>query len=91
MQVELARRKLLTKVQQSLRKLLGAKKREEIRAGKLWEITRFWGFDVRWVEKEVAKPDPFVKPEAMEVDKMRVHVIRPENNDTNLTKDPDLL
>jgi hypothetical protein len=78
-------------VQQSLLKLLGAKKREEIRGGKLWEITSLWGYDLATVEKEVAKPAPFVRPEPMAVDKMRVHVIRPENNATNLTKDPDLV
>ena len=78
-------------MQQSLLKLLGAKKREEIRGGKLWEITYLWGYDLSTVEKEVAQPAPFVRPEALPVDKMRVHVIRPENNATNLTKDPDLI
>jgi hypothetical protein len=75
----------------SLLKLLGAKKREEIRGGKLWEITRLWGFDLLTIEKEVAQPRPFVKPDPMPVDKMRVHTILPENNATNLTKDPDLV
>jgi hypothetical protein len=75
----------------ALLKLLGAKKREEIRDGKLWDITRLWGYDVLTVKKEVAQPVPFVKPEPMAVDKMRVHIILPENNATNLTKDPDLV
>jgi hypothetical protein len=74
-----------------LLKLLKAKKRNEIRGGKLWEITRVWGRDISKVELEVARPDPFVKPAAASVDAMRVHVIKGENNVTNLTKDADFL
>ena len=72
-------------------KLLKAKSRDEIRAGKLWEITTHWGMDIRTVEKEVAKPAPFVRPEGGKVDKVQVHIISDENNKTNLTKNPDLL
>jgi hypothetical protein len=72
-------------------KLLKAKTREEIRGGKLWEITRLWGRDIRVVEKEVAKPAPFVKPEGGKIDALRVHVISGENNTTNLTKQADIL
>ncbi len=74
-----------------LLKLLKAKKRNEIRGGKLWEITRVWGHDVREVELEVAKPEPFKKPEGGTVDDMRVHIIADENNVTNLTKDADFI
>lgn len=74
-----------------LLKLLKAKKRNEIQAGKLWEITQVWGFDVSKVEQEIAQPEPFKKPEGGQVDAMRVHIIKGENNVTNLTKDPNLL
>jgi hypothetical protein len=74
-----------------LLKLIGAKKRQEIRKGKLWEITRVLGMDLFETEIEPAKPDAFVKPEALAVDKMRVHVIKPPDNLTNLTKDADFL
>jgi len=46
-----------------LLKLLGAKKRMKIQGGKLWEITRLWGFDLRKIEREPAKPEPFIPPE----------------------------
>jgi len=72
-------------------KLLKAKTRNEIQDGKLWEITRVWGMDIQKVEQEVAKPEPFKKPEGGEVDAMRVHIIKGENNVTNLTKDADFL
>ncbi len=72
-------------------KLLKAKSRNEIRAGKLWEITRLWGIDIRKVEKEVAKPEPLKKQASGKVDALRVHVIKGENNVTNLTKDADFL
>jgi len=72
-------------------KLMKAKKRNEIREGKLWEITRVWGFDVSKVEQEPPKPEPFQKPAAGAVDAMRVHIIKGENNVTNLTKDADFL
>jgi hypothetical protein len=74
-----------------LLKLLKAKKRNEIRGGKLWEITSVWGYDIKTEEQEPAKPLPFVKPEASKVDAMRVHIITGENNKTNLTKDADFL
>lgn len=74
-----------------LLKLLGAKKHQEIRSGKLWEITRIWGIDVLVQEQEVAKPEPFKRPEGGQVDAMRVHIIKGENNVTNLTKNADLL
>jgi len=72
-------------------KLLKAKKRTEIRGGKLWEITRLWGKDVRIVEQEIPQAEPFKRPEAAAVDAMRVHIIKGENNVTNLTKDSDFL
>jgi hypothetical protein len=72
-------------------KLLKAKKRHEIRGGKLWEITRVWGKDVLKVEQEVPQPEPLKKPEGGKVDAMRVHIIKGENNVTNLTKDADFL
>jgi hypothetical protein len=74
-----------------LLKLLKAKTRNEIRGGKLWEITRLWGMDIRTMEKEVAKPAPFVRPEGGNASEMRVHIIKGEDNKTNLTKNPDLL
>jgi hypothetical protein len=74
-----------------LLKLFGAKKRHEIRGGKLWEITRLWRMDISQVEQEVAQPEPFKKPEGGQVDAMRVHIIKGENNVTNLTKNPELL
>jgi hypothetical protein len=72
-------------------KLLKAKNRYEIRGGKLWEVTRVWGIDVLKMEREPAKPEPFKKPAAGTVDAMRVHILKEENNVTNLTKKPDLL
>jgi hypothetical protein len=72
-------------------KLLKAKKRNEIRAGKLWEVTRVWNMDVLEVEQAPVKPEPFKKPEGGAVDAMRVHIIKGENNVTNLTKDADFL
>jgi hypothetical protein len=72
-------------------KLLKAKKRYEIRGGKLWEVTRVWGKDVLQVEQEVVKPEPFKRPEGGTVDAMRVHIIKGTNNVTNLTKDADFL
>ncbi len=72
-------------------RLLGVKKRNEIRHGKLWTITRVMGFDLFKVETPPAEPAPFVKPEARAIDKMTVHVIKSENNVTNLTKNPELL
>ncbi len=73
-------------------KLFGAKTRNEIRNGKLWEITKLWGFDLVKTEVEPAKPEAFKKPEeSAPVDKMRVHIIKGENNVTNLTKDADFL
>jgi len=78
-------------MRQLLLKLLKAKKRNEIRDGKLWEVTRIWGVDLSESEQELAKADAFIKPEAGTVDKMRVHLIKGENNVTNLTKNADLL
>jgi len=78
-------------MRQLLLKLFKVKKRNEIRNGKLWEITTVWGFAVFKVERKPAEADPFIKPEGGAVDKMRVHVIAGENNVTNLTKEPELL
>lgn len=74
-----------------LLKLLRAKKRNEIREGKLWEITRVCGIDLLKVEQELVQPEPLKKPEGGTVDAMRVHIIKGENNVTNLTKDADFL
>ncbi len=74
-----------------LLKILKAKTRTEIRNGKLWEITTLFGRDISTVEKEAPQAAEFVKPEAMQVDKIRVHVIKSENNITNLTKDADFV
>lgn len=73
-------------------KLLKAKKRHEIRGGKLWEITRVGGIDVYIIELEPAKPEHLAsRPEWGKVDAMRVHIIKSEDNVTNLTKNPELL
>ena len=74
-----------------LLKLLKAKKRNEIRGGKLWEVTRIFAIDLIEVEVEPAKPEAFVKPKPMPVNQMKVHLIKEEDNFTNLTKDPNLL
>ena len=75
-----------------VRKLLKANSRNEIRAGKLWEITQLWGMDISTVEKEIAKPEAVVRNKVRcDIDAMRVHVITGENNTPNLTKNPDLL
>ena len=74
-----------------LLRILKAKTRIEIKGGKLWEITRLWGMDVRTVEKEIPKADPFVRPEGGKIEDVRVHVLKDDNNATNLTKSPDLL
>ena len=72
-------------------KLLHAKKRHDIRNGKLWEITVVGGIDVFKEVKQPAKPEPLKKPEGGTVDAMRVHIIKGEDNVTNLTKNPELL
>jgi len=72
-------------------KLLKAKKRQEIRRGKLWEITRVRGRDISEVEVEVAKPEPFKRPEVKEVGALKINIITGENNKSNLTKNPDLM
>jgi hypothetical protein len=72
-------------------KLLKAKNHNEIRGGKLWEVTRVWGMDVLKTEQDVAKPEPFKKPESGTVEGMRVHILKDEDNLTNLTKKADLL
>jgi hypothetical protein len=72
-------------------RLLQAKKRNEIRDGKLWEITRVWGMDVKRVEKEPPKADPFKRPEGGDVKAVRVHVLAGENNVTNITKQSDVV
>jgi hypothetical protein len=72
-------------------KVIGAKKRNVIHGGKLWEVTRLWGMDLVEVELEAVKPKTFKKPEGGSVDAMRVHVIIKEDNVTNLTKNPELL
>jgi len=72
-------------------RLLGAKSRNEIRGGNLWEITRLWGKDICKFRKEAPKPAPFVRPEGGKADGMRVHILKGEDNKTNLTKKPDLL
>ncbi len=75
-----------------LLKILKAKRRNEIRKGKLWEITRIWGIDIHKKEQEVVKPLPVVRStDAARVDAVRVHSFKDENNVTNLTKKPDLL
>jgi hypothetical protein len=74
-----------------LLKILKAKRRNEISGGKLWEITRLWGMDVRKVEKEVPKPVPFVRPGGGTPDDMHVHILKRHDNTTNLTKNPELL
>ena len=72
-------------------KLLKAKQRNEIRHGKLWEVTRLWGMDISKVEQEPVKPLAREKPTGGKVESVRVHILKGENNVTNLTKDPDLL
>ncbi len=72
-------------------KWLKAKKRNEIRNGKLWEITRLWGWDIRKVERQPAQPEPFKKPAGGKVDEIRIHIFKAEDNVTNLTKNPELL
>jgi hypothetical protein len=74
-----------------LLKVLKAKKRNEIRGGKLWEITRLWGMDVSKAVVEPAKPLPRAKPTGGHVEAVRVHVLKGEDNVTNLTKNADLL
>lgn len=75
-----------------LLKLFGAKKRNEIRHGKLWEITKIWGLDLFKTEVEPAKPEPLVRrEETAAVDKMQVHVLKKHDDVTNLTKKPDVL
>jgi hypothetical protein len=82
--------KIFSSVQQFLLKLLNAKKRNEIRNGKLLEITTIFGWDFK-KQVEPAKADPFIKPEGGKVEKMRTHDIKPDDNVTNLTKKPELL
>jgi len=71
--------------------MLKAKKRQEIRAGKLWEITRVWGHDVQKVEIEPAKPLLREKPKGGHVEAVRVHILKGPDDVTNLTKKADLL
>lgn len=72
-------------------KLLKAKERNEIRNGRLWKITRVWNIDVITEEQDLIQPEAFKKPEGGTVDAMRVHIIKGENNVTNLTRDADFL
>lgn len=74
-----------------LLKLLGAKKRMEIRGGKLWEITRVWGIDLLKVEREPVKPEPFVPPQSGLIEGVRMHDIRQHDDTSNLTRKPDLM
>ena len=74
-----------------LLKFLKAKERNEIRGGKLLKITQLWGRDVLEDEQELVQPEDFKRPERGKVDAMRVHIIKGENNVTNLTKDADFL
>ena len=72
-------------------KLLKAKKRNEIRNGKLWEVTRVFGVDVVEVEQEPFPPEPLVKPEPAPIDNVRNHHLKKEDDVTNLTKNADLI
>jgi len=74
-----------------LLKILGAKTRNEIRGGKLWEITRLWGKDRMITMVEPAKPAPFVRPQGGKVEGIRTHAIKDQDDVTNLTKKPELL
>ena len=74
-----------------LLRLLRAKKRHEIRKGKLWEISSLFGLDIHKIERQPVEGIPLERGEAMPVEKMRVHLLKPENNVTNLTKKADLL
>jgi len=40
---------------------------------------------------EVAKPEPFKRPEVKEVGALKINIITGENNKSNLTKNPDLM
>ncbi len=72
-------------------RFLGAKKRNEIRRGKLWEITKLWGVDVWKSEKEVAQPNLRTKREGGEIEAIRPHTLKQLDNETNMTKKADLL
>jgi hypothetical protein len=72
-------------------KLLNAKTRNEISNGKLWEITSLWGMDIEKKEGEIAKPEARRKLDGGVVSSVRVHVIKNDDNITNLTKQTDLL
>ena len=72
-------------------KVLGAKSRNEIANGGLWEITSLWGMDIGKKQAEIAKPEPRKKVDGGTVKSVRVHVIKNEDNLTNLTKQTDLL
>jgi len=71
--------------------MLGGKTRNEIRNGKLLEITRLWGKDRIMTIVEPAEPAPFVRPQGGKVEGLRVHVIKDQDDVTNLTKKPDVL
>jgi len=47
--------------------------------------------DISKVEMELAKPIALIKPSGGQVESMRVHIIKGEDNVTNLTKNPELL
>jgi hypothetical protein len=72
-------------------KLLGAKTRNEISNGKLWEVTSLWGMDLGKKEAEVAQPEARRAVEGGTVKSVRVHIIKNDDNITNLTKQTDLL
>jgi hypothetical protein len=72
-------------------KALGAKQRNEIKNGKLWTITRLWGMDISRKEQAVAQPLPFVKPQGGRIEMIQTHMIKDDDNVTNLTKQPDLM
>ena len=72
-------------------KLLGAKSRNEIKNAKLWTVTRLWGMDISRKEQEIVQALPFVKPEGGKIEMIQTHIIKDDDNVTNLTKQPDLM
>lgn len=71
--------------------IFGVKKRQSIRKAKLYETTTLFGIPILCRRIEPPKADPVTKHKAMEVDKMRVHVLKPLDNVTNLTKRTDVV
>jgi hypothetical protein len=74
-----------------LLRMLGAKKHDAIKGGKLWEVTTLGRFTVSRREKEPAKAEPRDLKRGGELHGQRVHHLKKEDDTRNMTRDVDFL